>query len=330
MNLLLRVFSELTGGSNHYNHFGPEWRDVPFIFREIIAESILELENNYKGTNYKKLSGLQTAFFNSICQRSDEVSILSFNYDDCVYDSLEGLGFVTGFSKYQSEDSRLFDTNAFMMAKKAAYFPHGHVKFQFTDAQNVTFWLDSQKADSERWRGLDYPGRGATITVIPSKFAYNFNTFITTGQTKDDALNHQPYSAYYQRLAFDIAKSSIIYIIGYSFGDEHVNRLLRSFLYFNPNNKVVIVDKYDSAITLTNEFLDSDNIIGKIHTLFETIWRMRVSAWSQKLTYDQASCEQLNQRGYGKLFDQVYFYKKGYDSYLNEFENVINEVVLSK
>lgn len=326
LNLLIRVYSDLTGGNISGNRFGPEWRDVPFLLREIIAESILELENNYKDPSYNNLSALQKAFFNTICEKSNDVSVLSFNYDDCVYDSLDGLGFETGFTKCQPNGSRLFDTSVFMSAKKVAYFPHGHVKFHFTDTLDVVFWPDSNKADEERWKGIDYPGRGATTTVLYSKFAYNFNTFLTTGQTKDDALNQLPYSFYYHRLASDIGNSSCIYIIGYSFGDEHINRLLRSYLYINPSNKVLVIDKYDPQITLTNEYFDSNSIISKIHTFFETLWRMKVDARGQKIPFNSAACESLNKKGYGELFSQVYFYKKGYNAFLNEYERVLEEL----
>ena len=124
LNLLLVVYRDLTGMSSFNNPIGPEWRDVPFLFREIIAESILELENSYKAPSYDKLSGLQKAFFNSICKKTDDVSILSFNYDDCVYDSLVGLGFETGFTVPHNNGSFGFDTKGFMSARRAAYFPH--------------------------------------------------------------------------------------------------------------------------------------------------------------------------------------------------------------
>ena len=31
----------------------------------------------------------------------------------------------------------------------------------------------------------------------------------------------------------------------------------------------------------------------------------------------------INNQGYGELFNQVIFYKKGYEAFLNEFGNVI-------
>lgn len=89
---------------------------------------------------------------------------------------------------------------------------------------------------------MDLTTIGSTLLVLPGRFSYNWNTFLSTGQTKDEGLNHLPYAVYYQRLSIDLAKSDTVYVVGYSFGDDHINRLLRSFIKLNLNNKVYIVD----------------------------------------------------------------------------------------
>lgn len=75
------------------NPYGCEWAMIPFLFREIIAESIIELQNNHKITGYDNLISLQKDFIYSICEKDDDISIMSLNYDECVLKSLEGLGF---------------------------------------------------------------------------------------------------------------------------------------------------------------------------------------------------------------------------------------------
>ena len=40
-------------------------------------------------------------------------------------------------------------------------------------------------------------------------------------------------------------------------------------------------------------------------------------------TFDQVKVDEINARGYGEIFDQVVFYKKGYDAFLHEFGSVI-------
>ena len=324
MNLQLKVFLDLGFSINNATGiFGPEWRDVPFLLREIIAEAILELEINYKASNYDELLNLQRDFIGTVSSLSDTISVLSFNYDDCVLDSLFGLGFEKGFELKDQYYLRQLNPGIFLKAKKVAYFPHGHVKFQFTDNENVTFWGDSIEANKQRWEGINDTMLGSTLSVLNAKYAYNFNTFITTGQTKDDSLNHMPYSVYYQRLASDLAMSNIVYLVGYSFGDDHINRLLQSFLKTEPNNKVYVVDYYEQPITLTNEYETDSNILNRIHIVLGTTWQLRVDSNGQKIPFDQSAVNLINSKGYGKVFDQVVFYKKGYDAFLHEFKEVI-------
>lgn len=322
MNLLLWIMKH---GFNPQNSrpFGTEWSDVSFLLREIIAEAILDLQNNHKHANYQQLLDLQHDFIETVCTRDDEVSVMSLCYDDCVYDSLKGLGFENGFELTNQHYMFQINIEKFMHAHKAVYFPHGHLKFQFSDNDNVTFWHDSNTANDERWRGVDGAAIGSTLTVLQGKFAYNYNTFLSTGQTKDDGFNHLPYAIYYQRLAIDLFKSDTVYVIGYSFGDLHVNRLLRSFLKLNPNNKLFVVDYYPNPITMVDEYQDPHNIITKIHDNFKTDWNLIVDGNGNRAPVNQIDIDILNNQGYGNLFDQVIFYKKGYADFLNEFGKVI-------
>lgn len=326
MNLQMCVMaSQGFLGKNASKPLGPEWRDVPFLFREIIAETILDLERNHKAANYQELEDLQRDFIAKVSEKSKKTSVLSFNYDDCVINSLKGLGFEKGFSLTNQYYLRQLDPAKFMNADKVVYFPHGHVKFQFADNDNVTFWGDSERANEERWVGVSGAQMGSTLTLLNGKYAYNFNTFITTGQTKDDSLNHLPYSAYYQRLASDLAHSDVVYIVGYSFGDDHVNRLLQTFLKVDATNKVYVIDYYEDMITLTNEYETQSNIINKIHQVLGTEWQLRVDANGVKKPFDQAKVDAINDNGYGEIFEQVVFYKKGYDAFLHEFNDVIGK-----
>lgn len=322
MNLLITVMN--TGFKPHISTpFGAEWSDVPFLLREIIAESILDLQNKHKATDFTELIDLQHKFIETVCTMDDEISVMSLNYDDCIYDSLVRLNFEKGFLKIDPRYLRQIDIDNFMHAKKVVYFPHGHLKFQFTDNDNVTFWGDSNQANEERWNGINGVAVGSTLSVLSGKFAYNYNTFLSTGQTKDDGLNHLPYAIYYQRLAVDLFKSNIVYVIGYSFGDDHINRLLRSFLQLSTQNKIIVVDYYPYTITMVEEYKDSNNIITKINQNFGTVWQIIYNQNSGKQAADSMDIRKMNTHGYGYLFPQVLFYKKGYKDFLNEFNDII-------
>ena len=136
-------------------------------------------------------------------------------------------------------------------------------------------------------------------------------------------MNHMPYAICYQRLAVDLFRSDRIYVIGYSFGDEHVNRLLRSFIELNPDNRIYVVDYYPDQITMVDEHHHLGNMILKIHYYLGTNWQVMYTPGEGTSPANPKEVDNLNTRGYGELFDQVIFYKKGYESFLNEFGNVI-------
>jgi len=298
-------------------------QEIPFLFREIIAEAILELESNHKSRDYTHLLEKQKAFI-AYAAKGEEASIISTNYDNCVPDSLHGLDFDTCFRPVNSRYLMQIDIHSFMNAPRVVYYPHGHLRFHFTGNDNVTYWHDPIMANNERWDGLASSAIGSTLTVTHGKFAYNFNTFITTGQTKDDSFNHLPYAIYYQRMACDIANSDTVYIIGYSFSDDHFNRLMKSFLKLKDTNKVVIVDYYTDAIGMVDEYMYQNKIISKICQVFGTEWSVLYDSTRQtKLPFNQQEVERLNQDGFGEIFKNVYFYKKGYSDFLNEYTNFI-------
>lgn len=321
MNLVQCVLMDIM--RNPRKRLGIGMQEIPFLFREIIAEAILELESNHKSGDYTQLLKKQKAFI-AYAAKGEEASIISTNYDNCVPDSLHGLGFDTCFRPVNDRYLMQIDIHSFMNAPRVVYYPHGHLRFHFTDNDNVTYWHDSIMANNERWDGLASTSIGSTLTVTPGKFAYNFNTFITTGQTKDDSFNHLPYAIYYQRMACDIAKSDTVYIIGYSFSDDHFNRLMKSFLKVKDTNKLVIVDYYSDAIGMVDEYMDQDNIISKICQVFGTEWSVIYDSTRQtKLPFNQTEVDRLNQDGFGEIFKNVYFYKKGYSDFLNEYTNFI-------
>ena len=321
-NLLVWVMNQNAHQQPQFN-IDNGWMHIPFLFREIIAEAILDLENNHKRAGYNHLIGLQRDFIGTECRRNDDVSVMSLNYDDCVYESLDGLGFDKGFVQVNPRYSQQIDINRFMHAQKVCYFPHGHLKFQFVDNDNVTFWDDSNQANTARWNGTPGVAVGSTLQMLNGTFAYNFNTFLTTGQTKEDSLNHMPYAIYYQRLAVDLFRSDRVYVIGYSFGDEHVNRLLRSFIELDTNNRIYIVDYYPNQVTMVDEQHHPGNMILKIHYYLGTNWQVMYTPGIGVTAANPIEVNNINNQGYGELFNQVIFYKKGYEAFLNEFGNVI-------
>jgi hypothetical protein len=194
-----------------------QWDGMPFLSRQLIAEQILEVQKKHKVKDYNTLVDLQSQFF-KYATTERGLSLVSLNYDDIVFDSIEGMGFETGFSKGG------FDISAFFEAKKTVSFLHGHIRFSLY-GDDIKYHDSSDQADQERLGKIKnsswFKENKETLQNSP---CYNFNTFIVTGQSKELAFNHNPYAAYYHKLAFDIATSNEIIIVGYSFGDDHFNR----------------------------------------------------------------------------------------------------------
>lgn len=298
------------------------WDNIPFLFRQIIAEAILNLQDNYQSPDYNTLLLNQKTFIESLSKSGDDISLISLNYDETLANSIEGLGFDTCFGASQLPGQfNEIDINRFFNCRKIVYYPHGHVRFRFTDQLNVEYYRDGNFANQQRWVGLDSAMPGANMPVTKGKFAYNFNSFITTGQTKNDILNYLPYSVYYQRMAIDLFKSDKLFVIGYSFGDEHINRFLKSYLKSGQNKKVIIVDYYDKPITMIDEYQDSENIILKINNVFGPEWQVYVNTDGQKVAWNEQEIVNLNNSGFGQIFDKVYFYKKGYTQFLKDWIN---------
>jgi hypothetical protein len=211
------------------------WKDIPFLLRMIIAESIIDVQKN-KSPKYDVLLKYQKAFLNNVSDK-DNTSIISFNYDDLLLDSFAG--FETGF-----DSAGQFNCRQLNDARKTIIFPHGHIRFFFYDKATVKYFDNAASADCARWKNLFSKRTGETLTVaIGKNNSYTCNTFITTGQNKPNGFNLEPYNVYMEKIEKDIRQSSELVIIGYSFEDNYFNEILKTC----PAKRIVIVDYKENA-----------------------------------------------------------------------------------
>ena len=281
---------------NHYSYI------IPFLYRCVLLSILLEAENNHSHC-YHKIINKQMEFIDYYTKSDKKSSIVSLNYDDNLYQSVKGL-FNTGFIKDDiCKNRNSFSTNEYFNAEKTISFLHGNIRFwgyKFMD--NVIEPLFNRIQNMYNL-GDEYTPYNLNV---PS-----FNISITTGRDKEVTFNEQPYSAYYIKLANDILESEEILIVGYSFNDEHINRLLKNFWCKNRFKQIVIVDKIDGMIDR-----NYNEVIDKIERVFST-----------SLYYDnKEEIDKVNARGYGYLFPKILFYKKGYEAFLNEFSNIITHI----
>jgi hypothetical protein len=160
-----------------------------------------------------------------------------------------------------------------------------------------------------------------TRTLGDSNYAYNFNTFLVTGQSKESTFDENPYAAYYAKFARDIFLADEIVLIGYSFGDPHFNRLFLNFLTANESSKVVIVTNYTDSINVVRDGTKQDSFIRSVlHFLSKRAIPLK-SPHGEYLFSENVDI--INQIGYGELAPNVLLYKKGYNSFLEEFFTIL-------
>ena len=88
---------------------------------------------------------------------------------------------------------------------------------------------------------------------------------------------------------------------------------MKNFWSENRIKRIIIVDKIEGLID-SNHPENLNGVIDKIEQVFST-----------SLNYDnKEEFDKVNTEGYGYLFPKILFYKNGYESFLNECDNVIS------
>lgn len=299
------------------------WLFIPFLAREIIATAILELERTRKSHCYECLKQAQEEFIMQAAGDKEPSSIVSLNYDNVIVESARHLSYEVGKVLDDTHGFRL-DAEKLLTEERLVYFPHGHIRFVFKEDDDVEYYHSSNIADENRWEAFKEGNIVSPVIAIKEDSCYNFNTFMVTGCSKDSIFNHAPYSYYYQRLAIDCKNSQTIYTIGYSFRDEHINRFLMSFLHLSPQNQLLVIDWHPDDVDILEE-----RGAGSVFDFIRKYTKNTIGITCGgdppiKSHLYKGGEEQLNKNGFGQIFDQVYYYKKGYACFLKEFPMFIN------
>lgn len=308
--LLIRSVNCATNQSLENSSDRFEVLNVPLYIRELIAEIVREYNEDLgKDNSGQTLLELQKNFIECLLEKCKRVSIHSLNYDDCILKSLTSLGFCTGF-----DDSGHFQKSEYQSSNRVISFLHGtpHFvpKFKYLSGNSaiVKYYDVCEEASKERWRlSMTHPGLHTDGIVHP-----DYNHFITTGRTKDIHFYNQPYASYYTRLAEDLDRADIIFIIGYSFGDEHINQLLSSIKWDNYPKSIIIVDydNYEEEQITENIYKKLYNIIIKLEKQYFEIYKEPINS---------SIIEQLARNNWAKIgHHELYYYNRGYESFLKE------------
>ena len=297
-----------------YDHY---WDRVPFLFRQMIAETIGKWDSQFRSPDYCNLLTKQSEFLSGQLQQGN-LSVYTFNYDDILPQTvivgeipLE-TGFVCG----------RFNSVKFLQAPSVLAFPHGHARWTQDDC-GIRSFSSISVANSWRLKHLSDSGFEETSPYVDAPGAYNFNTFLTTGQDKEPSFSHNPYCAYYQRLAHDLLCANAVIVAGYSFRDPHIDRLLLNFLDLRPkDNKVLVIDRLEDDIDLIQEFMDTEGFLRRV-LCKHGVTSVQVTDTENPLYKYADQLENTNKVGYGCLCPQIWIYKHGYRKFLSEWQTVL-------
>ena len=108
-----------------------------------------------------------------------------------------------------------------------------------------------------------------------------------------------------------------IVLIGYSFGDNHLNRLFLNFLGIKSSNTVRIVTYHPDPIDMIQDGTTEGSFI---HSALQAASINNIPLKTPNGDYKYSrQVEEINRVGYGALAPRLHMYKKGYDQFLEEF-----------
>lgn len=212
----------------------PSYKYLPYFYREIIAEYISNLYSKLP-TSYNTMVQLQSEFLKHLAEKYENIKLYTLNYDDCISDSIaeSKIDFTNGFE----DETKFHDAHYFNSNYTISYL-HGH--FRMVNSSRYYATMAKNIDEALRARRSNYSSPFAQHDTNEGQS--DFNVFITTGKSKDTSLNFIPYSAYYSKLAYDTFDSNTLFIVGYSFNDLHINRLIEHYLSIDTHSHMVIVD----------------------------------------------------------------------------------------
>jgi hypothetical protein len=175
------------------------------------------------------------------------------------------------------------------------------------------------EANRERFQRLYSHTGDEAAYVREAATSYTFNTSMVTGRDKDSAFDANPYSAYYQRLASDLRTADRVIVIGFSFGDRHIVRLLMNFLRLNPANRLLVVDYHPSPVEMMASFTNTGSLLHRALSAFDIDSLPLHGNFAQHTYANQSGIDDLNRTGCAEIYPRLVFYKEGFASFLGEY-----------
>ncbi len=304
------------------------WLHVPFLAREIVASAIIDLWERREDKE-QSLSTFGKLLLN-IHDSFEQTSIFSFTYDALLYESIKhtpDLEWENGFSDNGFDAKRFLNTSEGIMA-----FVHGSIGF-IPEAEKMKFCEDWNAAQDNRFRNLKRNTQRQTLAFAMGQKGMQANTYLVTGLDKIDAFSAQPFSSYMFRFARDIEEADVIFIIGYSLRDSHIDHLLSNIRYLaNKRTRNFIFVTQASETDIANQF---DGIVSYNQGIVQRIIQRLNSTWSSNESTNIKNASPLHKEkirtslvadGFVQLFDNVTLFNNGTKNFIEKYDKVMSSI----
>lgn len=184
-------------------------------------------------------------FFKEI-RKAFDVGVYNLNHDNLAYRALKKTneGVFTGFDDWNFQPDEIYNRKEWDFL----YHLHGSVHFNLIENLDLThetdliIWQDWQDDGKKSFTDIGFPQMEASFDANWIPLAT-----ILTGGFKREQLAPEPFQTFQSALSKHVHEADAILIIGYGFGDSHINRALQNRFYLpsrhKPPPKVYIIDK---------------------------------------------------------------------------------------
>lgn len=235
--------------SNEIKDFQIKYKHVYYL-----KEFILDVVNLFKVKEiHKEL--LETYFIKIL--KGYNTKYYTLNYDSLIIEVLESLSQkkIIDFCNDFHTGSQVSTTGEINSAgifknlfkdryKHSLFYLHGSIFYsRILEGFNVNF--DTNRNTSHplvSYQSLLMDQQN--YSLINNDGGFRFNTSMITGMNKESKLSQEPYSSIFNKCRLDFIQAESIDIFGYSFGDGHVNSILKSLT--NNHKEMNIIDYIES------------------------------------------------------------------------------------